>query len=537
MTDAGGGYFDDVRSPGEAASDASTGLVLLAGAIAALVLSPVVWVVLRTTAIGFDRAFALVTSPTSYDALLNSVALVVVVTGASILIGVPLAVLTTRTDLPFRRFWTVVVSIPLVLPSYIGAFAFVSAFGPHGILADALSVELPTIYGFFGAALVLTLFIYPYVYISTRAALLTFDASLIEAARTLNHGRFQAFRRVTLPRIVPGIASGGLLVALYTLSDFGTPAIMHFDTFTRMIYVEFNTFARDQAALLSVQLLAVTAVILAIENRIGSDDGHAYASSDRGGDEALRISLGRFRWLAMAFPAAIGVVTLVVPIGVLVYWLLGADPGFGGGYAFKWAYGFNSLSVSAVAALLATVAAVPIAYLATFRGGRLSTLFERATFVGYAMPGIVLGLALVYFGAAYAPFLYQTIPLLLFAYVVRFMPQSVGTIRSSFLQTDPKLIEAARMLGRSRIDTFREVTLPLVMPGIAAGGALVFLTTMKELPATLMLQPTGFETIVTYIWLVQGSGNYGSAAVPALALVGISALSMFVILARGRYDG
>jgi iron(III) transport system permease protein len=153
------------------------------------------------------------------------------------------------------------------------------------------------------------------------------------------------------------------------------------------------------------------------------------------------------------------------------------------------------------------------------------------------MPGIVLGLSLVFFGASVAPALYQTIPLLLFAYVVRFMPQAVGTVRSSLLQVDTRLVEAARTLGRSRLATFREITLPLVAPGIAAGGALVFLTTMKELPATLMLQPTGFETLVTYIWLVQGSGNYGRAAVPALALVGLSALSMAVILLQGRDDG
>lgn len=537
MSNADGGALSRLQDLTRETDSYATGLLLLSGAIAALVLSPVVWIVVRTSAIGSSRILELLTSPTSYDALVNSVALVVVVTGASILIGVPLAVLTTRTDLPFRRFWTVVVSVPLVLPSYIGAFAFVSAFGPHGILADALSVELPTMYGFPGAALVLTLFIYPYVFISTRAALLTFDASLIEAARTLNHGRWEAFRRVTLPRIVPGIAAGSLLVALYTLSDFGTPAIMQLDTFTRMIYVEFNTFARDQAALLSIQLLAVTAVILAIESRIGADDSGAYAGSDRGAGDALQISLGRLRWPAMAFPALIAALTLVVPIGVLVFWLVRADPGFGGGFTFQWSYGLNSLWVSAGAALLAIAAAVPVAYLATAHRGRLSTLFERATFVGYAMPGIVLGLSLVYFGSAYAPWLYQTIPLLLFAYVVRFMPQAVGTVRSSFLQVDPKLVEAARMLGRTRFRTFREVTLPLVMPGIAAGGALVFLTTMKELPATLMLQPTGFETIVTYIWLVQGSGNYGSAAVPALLLVAISALSMFIILARGRYDG
>ncbi len=533
---AGTGFRDRFSLPTERRD---TALLLLAAAIAVAVLSPVIWLVLRTADIGLGRIGSLLVRPTAIDALVNSVALVAVVTAGSILIGVPLAVLVVRTDLPFPRFWTVVVSLPIVIPSYIGAFAFVSAFGPQGIIADLIgpaASAIPTIYGFKGAALVLVLFIYPYVFIGTRAALLTFDARLVEAARTLNHGRFEAFKRITLPRILPGIAAGALLVALYTLSDFGTPAIMQFDTFTRVIFVEYNTFARDLAALLSIQLLAVTALILAIESRVGADDNEAYTTRGRGGADALRISLGKWRWPMLLFPALIATLTLVVPLGVLLLWLFWADTTLGGGAAFQWSYGLNSVGLSTAAALLATLAAIPVAYLSVHRSGWLSTLFERATYVGYAMPGIVLGLALVYFGAAYVPFLYQTIPLLVFAYIVRFLPQSVSTVRSSLLQIDPQLVEAARTLGEPPTRAFRRVTLPLVAPGIVAGAALVFLTTMKELPATLMLHPTGFDTIVTYIWLIQASGAYGKAAVPALLLVGLSGLSIFILLSRGGFD-
>ena len=138
----------------------------------------------------------------------------------------------------------------------------------------------------------------------------------------------------------------------------------------------------------------------------------------------------------------------------------------------------------------------------------------------------------MYLGLRYVPFLYQSVILLVFAYVIRFLPQAVGTTESSILQVDPQYIEAARSLGYHPLSAFRKVVLPLVAPGIAAGAALVFLTTMKELPATLMLRPTGFETFVTYIWLVQGAGYYGQAAVPALVLVALSGLSMLVILRR-----
>ncbi|MFB6095646.1 MAG: ABC transporter permease [Halodesulfurarchaeum sp.] len=526
------------RLPASLHSARRSALLLLGAAIAAAVLSPVVWLFLRATDIGLARSLGLLVRPMAIEALVNSVALVVVVTAGSIILGVPLAVLTVRTDLPFRRFWTVVISLPIVIPSYIGAFAYVSAFGPRGLLSDALGgfgSVLPVIYGFEGAALVLTLFVYPYVFLGTRAALLTFDVRLVEAARTLDTGQWGAFRRITLPRIVPGIAAGALLVALYTLSDFGTPAIMHFDTFTRVIFVEYNTFARDLAALLSIQLLAVTAVILAVESRVGTDQTD-YASRIRGNGTSMRVSLDGWRWPLALFPAAVALLSLAIPLGVLVLWLFEGESAYGG-VQFQWSYVLNSVGLATGAAILATAAAIPVAYLSTQRGGTLARLIERATYVGYAVPGIVLGLALVYLGSAYLPFLYQTIPLLLFAYLVRFLPQSVSTVRSSFLQLDPRLVEAARTLGYPPRKAFRRVTLPLILPGVIAGAALVFLTTMKELPATIMLHPTGFETIVTFIWLVQGTGAYGRAAIPALLLVGVSGLSMFFLLFRGRYDG
>ncbi|WP_135826172.1 ABC transporter permease [Halorussus ruber] len=512
------------------------GVTLLTAGIAIAVVSPILWILLRAADVGVDSSIALLARPSMVEILTNSVALVTTVTVACVLLGVPLAVLTVETDLPFRRFWTVILALPLVVPSYIGAFAFVSAFGPRGVLADALAplgVEsIPQIYGFTGTALVLTLYVYPYVFLTTRASLLSFDGTLVEAARTLNHSRREAFRAITLPQITPGIAAGALLVALYTLSDFGTPAIMHFGVFTQAIYVEFSTFGRDTAALLSLELLAVTAVIVALESRIGGRGRESYAG---GGNRTTRTSLGAWKIPALLFCTAIAALSLAVPLGVLFMWLTRSGPGFaGGGFAFEWTYGWNSAYVSALAAAVATLAAIPVGYLAARYRSTLTSLFDRATYVGYATPGIVLGISLVYFGSSYAPTLYQTVPLLVFAYVVRFLPQAVGTTRSSVLQVDAKLVEAARTLGRTPASAFRNVTLPLIAPGVVAGAALVFLTTMKELPATLLLRPTGFETLVTYIWRVQDAGYYGQAAVPALVLVAVSALSMLVLL---KQDG
>ena len=522
------------RLPGDGSGAVEVGLTLLAAAIAAALVLPLGWLLVDVFRLG-SRALVLTGAPQTLQVLARSVALVVVVTAGSVLIGVPIAMLTARTAIPFRRFWTVVAALPLAVPSYLGALAAVSAFGPQGMFSAALARfglgGLPPVQGFFGAAVVLTFYTYPYVFLTTRASLLSLDASLVEAARTLNAGRWDAFRRVTFPQIVPGVAAGALLVALYTLSDFGTPNIMRVEVFTQSIYANYNAFLRDYAALLSLQLLAVTAVILALESRIGADDTGAYASRARRG--AADFDLGGWRYPAMLLPALVGLVAILLPIGIFATWFVRGGPGYAGGaMAFSWSYGWNSVYVSLLAAGAAVLVALPIAFRSATADSRLAQLADRAPYVGYATPGIVLAIAFLSFSLDVLPALYKTIPLLVFAYVVRFMPQSIGSIRTSTLQVDPRLTEAARTLGRTRLAAFRSVTLPLILPGVATGAALVFLTTMKELPATLLLRPLQFDTLVTFIWRVQEAGLYGQAAVPALVLVVASGLSMAVILAQ-----
>ena len=515
---------------------------IASAAVAAAVLLPLVWLVKTSLEVGFSEAFSLLTRPRTLEVFVNSALLVTAVTAASVLVGVPLAYLTVRTDLPFKKFWTVAVSLPLVIPSYIGAFAFVSALGPRGtfqrLLAPFGVERLPEIYGFVGASLVLTLYTYPYVYITTRAALKSMDTTLIDAARTLDHTRWEAFKRVTVPQIRPAVAAGALLVALYALSDFGTPAIMRFDAFTRVIYVEFNSFNRNLASLLSLQLVGVTFLILALESRVRGDEPlHSGRQGGRTGDVAR---LGGWKLPALGFCAAVSGLALVVPIGVLLTWFGRGTASTGGALAFDLSFVLNSVGVSTAAAVVATLAGLPVAFLAARHRSKLSNVFERATYVGYAVPGVVLGLALVYVGTQLeiggeVP-LYQTVYLLVFAYIVRFLPQAVGSMRASFLRVNPALPEAARTLGRTSAGAFREVTMPLIAPGVVGGAALVFLTTMKELPATLLLSPPGFRTLVTQVWAAYEQGYFGQAAVPALILLFVSGLSMLVILSQEGYD-
>jgi iron(III) transport system permease protein len=512
-------------------------LMALAGVVSLLVLLPLVWMVLAGVGVVRDGAVTdILLRSRTLGIVVNSLVLTGAVTGASILLGVPLAYLTTRTDLPFRRFFTVALAMPLVVPSYIGAFAFASAFAPRGevqSLLAPLGVEsIPGIYGLYGTVLVITLYTYPYVFITSRAALKSMDTRLVEAARTLRHTRWEAFRRVTLPQIRPAVTAGALLVALYALSDFGTPAILQYPVFTREIYVEFNSFGRDTAALLSILLVLVTVGILAVErrysggDRVGSTRGHTRRNAP--------VRLGRLRWAAVVPCLAVVGLALVVPLSVLGLWLVRTtgDPTL----AFGLEHVVNSVAVAGAAAVVAALAALPIAHLSAREDGTLPTVFERASYVGYAVPGVVVGIALVFLGSQtpVVSSLYGraalAFPLLLFAYVVRFLPQAVGSTRASILRVSPALPEAARSLGRSPLGAFRSVTLPLIAPGQVGGAALVFLTVMKELPATLILRPPGFDTLVTFVWRAERSADYGAAAVPALALLAVSACSMLVIL-------
>lgn len=513
------------------------GLTLLSGAIAAAMVFPLTWLLIRAAEVDAQRAFGIVFRQRNLEITLNSITLMVAVTALSVLIAVPLAVLTVQTDLPYRRFWTIVIALPLAIPSYIGAFAFVSVFRPRGIVQSWLEpfgvTELPSIYGLPGAIVIITLYTYPYVFITTRAALKSFDTSLIDAAVTLKHTRWEAFKRVTVPQIWPAITAGALLVALYSVSDFGTPAFLQAEVFTRQIYLEHRSLGGAQyAAFLSLQLIALTLFIIAIESKVSGNETLYTGRTAR--HDAQPFTLGLWKWPAMAACALLGFVTLVLPILIYLNWLFTVETDRAGTFDFELIYAINSIGVAGAAALVATVLALPVAYLAARHRSRLSWVFERATYVGFAVPGIVIGLALVFFGANYGGIFYQSIPILVFAYVVRFMPQAVGSTRTSVLQVNPRLNEASRTLGRDSSETFRAVTLPLIAPGLAAGAALVFLTTMKELPATLLLRPTGFETLVTRIWAAESAAVYGQAAIPALILIVVSGLSMVIILRQER---
>jgi iron(III) transport system permease protein len=510
-------------------------LLLVGLGVAGLALLPLGYLVVRALGVETDALGFLLRART-ITVTASTVALGLAVGLGALAIGVPLAWLTTRSDLPGRRWWLIASTVPLAIPSYVLAFAVIGAFGPRGALASLLAplgVErLPSIYGFAGAVLVLVLATYPYVLLSTRAALVRLDASVEEAARSLGDPPARVVRRVTLPLLVPAASAGALLAVLYALGDFGAVSLLGFDSLSRAIYLQYQaSFDRSLAAILGLLLVGLTVVVLLAEAAVRRRADVAGPTGAR--RPVAVVPLGRWRWPAVLFASLVVAAALGLPLATIAWWSIRAVAAGPSGGDLVGALAGSAVAGSG-AAILAIALALPVAVLVVRYRSALTGAVERATYLGYALPGIVVALAVVSLAAARLPGLYQTLPLLLLAYAVRFLPQAVGTTRPTLERLGSRLEEAGRGLGDGPVAVFRRVTLPLLRPALVAGAALVFLTTVKELPLTLILGPTGFETLATRIWGATAEGFYARAALPALILVGLSAASLGLLLRDGE---
>ncbi len=509
----------------------SSWLAALARTVAVAVSLPLVYLLLRALEGGWRTAAAAVFSPLTLRLTLHTLALVVGVLALALPLAVGSAWLVVRTDLPGRRLWAVLAALPLVFPSYVAALGWVAVLGPRGLVGDWLGIErLPeVVYGYPGALLVLALFTHPYVYLQCVAALRLMDGSVEEASRSLGRGRWSTFFGAVLPRLGPAVYSGSLLVALYVLSDFGAVSILGYNTFTLAIYNAYRTlFDRSVAASLSLALVALTVGFIALESlatrRLRPAGGHRLRPP-------RAVPLGRWRLPALAGMALVATANLGVPLTMVAVW---GWRGLGEARATAGILRLaaNSVEVALAAAVAALALAVPIAVWRARENGRMARATHGLAFSGYALPGLVVALALVFFAVRAAPWLYQTAVLLVGAYVVRFLPAAIAAVRSAVAGLSPRWEEAARSLGRSAHAVLWTITLPLVRPGLLAGGGLVFLSAMKELPATLILRPTGFETLATAIWSAASEGIYSAAALPALCLVLASALPVYALIIK-----
>ena len=466
---------------------------------------PLLYLVVRTVDAGGESIIAALWRERTLETTVTSLALVLSVIVGCLVLAVPTAWLLARTNLPGRSLFLVTAALPLAVPSYVMAYAWIA--------------EFPGMSGLWAAIWVMSLATFPYVAIPLTAALRSQDAGQEEAARSLGLGPLATARRVTIPMAWPAAAAGLLLAALYTLSEFGTVAIFRVDAFTRVIYTAYRaSFDRTSAAVLSLLLVALALLLVIVEARVrGRASRWRLGSGVKRAVPRKELSRGASA-LGLAWMIALTAVSLGVPAWSLTMRLLETRR-FGFDFTELLGALVGSVTASAIGAAIAIALALPIAILAARYTSRMVRGIEGAAFLGHALPGVVVGLSLVFLTLALLPAAYQTLITLAFAYAVLFLPKAIGASRSSIESVPPALESTARSLGRGPMRAWFTVTGRLAWPGIAAGALLVLLTAMKELPATLMLRPTGFNTLATELWSRTDVEAFGDAAPYALAMI------------------
>ena len=426
------------------------------------------------------------------------------------LLAVPTAALVNLTDLPGRRLWRWLAPLPLAIPPYVGALVYLLVLAPGGLVHQALAallqrppyqVAFPSvIYSPAGAAFVLGLFTYPYLFLVVDSALQRLNPALEEAAISLGASRWQVFWRVTLPLLRPALLGGGLLIFMYGLVDFGVVALLRVQTFTTVIYT-FLLAGFDLAAAAALSLVLVVLIwgVLLLQRRLLGQAAYTVVTG-RLRPRSLT-ALGRWRWPALLVPLVPVGLGLVLPLTVLVWHALtlGGPVGLGLFLQRQLPYLRNSLLVAGLGATAALVLSAALAWWGLRRpGGWWLALALQA---GYALPGTVLGLSLVGLSWRLFPFLYGTPWLLVVAYTILYSATAFQAVRATFAQIQPALEEAARSLGHSPLAAFWRVVVPLAWPGFVGGWTLAFIPAMRELAATLIIRPPGFDTLPVRVWV------------------------------------
>ena len=502
-------------------------LLLLTSFLTSLTMAiPIFYVLWRSLFAGSQRWLRLL--DTRIPMLLwNTLSLAFFVTFFSIAIGVSLAFLIQRFDFPGRKLFSWLLALPLLIPPYVGAVTYIVLLGPTGWLRQVWDTTFFNIYSFWGVSFVLIMFCFPYVYLITSSSLKKMSISFEEAGRIQGLSPTSVFFKVTLPLLKPAIGASGILVFLYVLSDFGAISILRYNTFTSAIYYQMGSYDNLSASILSIVLISITLIVIWLEYL--SRKKQKFYQSTRSNKNRELIKTRTFKWGILTFTSVIFLLSTALPLLVLLYWssygiFTGAlNSSFLG-------YLFNSFKVSTIAALVAMIVSLPVVYLSS----RYSSLFTKTmyqlSYSGYALPGVIVALSIIFIFNQYIPWLYNTFYLLSIAYIIRFLPQSMQSQNASLSQVSLSIDEASKSLGYNTTKTLFKTIIPIIKPGILAGGALVFVSSMKELPATLLLRPPGFDTLAVRIWVEASEAMYYMAAPAALLIVVLGIIPLKIML-------
>ena len=505
-------------------------------AVAALVVAPLL--VLPAAFVGQGEALDQIAASLLPEALRNSVVLAFGVGLGSLLLGGSLAALVSFYDFPGRRWLDWALVLPLAMPAYVLVFVLLGQYD-----AAALGIPLPELRSTGGTIAVLTLVLYPYVYVLARSAFLGQSRQAFEAARTLGHSHAGAVRRVALPLARPALAGGVTLAVMEALADFGAVNLLNYRALTDAIYrVWYGAFDQAAALQLASVLVALTLTLVALEQLMRGRRRYQQTLA-RGDAVTPRRLRGPVGWLAAGGPLLLLAAVVAAPVAQLVVWAV-QSVGEGASARALARAAVNSLLLASVAAVVAVVAATVVAYGPRAQPSRAAVWAGRASAIGYAVPGTVVAVA-VYVPLAWIDhriddltgaglLLTGSAAGLVLAYVVRFHGLAFFAIQARMGRIDPSLDEAARSLGADRSRLLADVHLPLLWPGIATAALLVFVEVMKELPATALLRPLGGDTLAIAVWEATKDSRFDTAALPALLIVAVGLVPVVLAIRLSR---
>ena len=486
------------------------------------------------------------------ELLFNTLWLVLGVPIGTLLLGVSLAWLTATCVFPGRRIFSWALLLPMAIPAYVLAFVFIGLFDFAGLVPTQLrswfgpSLPLPEIRSVGGVIVVLSLSLFPYVYLLARNAFLTQGMRAMEAAQSLGCNRWQGFFRVALPMARPWIAGGVLLVLMETLADFGTVSTFNYDTFTTAIYkMWFGFFSLEGAAQLSSFLVLIALVLLIAEQT--QRRRRRYTPGGRSGQAVERLVLsGWHRWMASGYCTLVLIISFLLPIGQLAMW---ATESFGEEFDERYyAWIGHSLLLGLLAALLIAAVSLALGYARRRHHDPLTKWLVWFSGLGYALPGSVLAVGIFiplarldnllidtvdhWLGWSPDAIFRDTVAIMLLAYLIRFLAVGHKAIDSAMQRIRPSIDEAARLLGTGGLTLLRRIHLPIVSSGLATALTLVFVDVMKEMPITLMTRPFGWDTLAVKIFELTSEGEWERAAVPALFLVAAGLLPIMLLIRK-----
>jgi len=481
----------------------------------------------------------------------NTLVLAVGVIVGVVLLGVSLAWLTSLCNFPGRRWLDWALMLPFAVPAYVLAFVMIGILDFAGPLQTTLrgwlgnDFRMVSIRSTGGVIFVLVLVFYPYVYMLARGAFLAQGRGLMEAARILGHSPWQAFWRVALPMARPAIGAGAALAVMETLADFGAVSVFNYDTFTTAIYKTWYGFYSLQTATQLASLLLLF-VLLALYAERRAQGSKRFPGSDKPRQGPLFQLRGVRAWLATGYCLLILAVAFVIPLVQLFYWLFTSGSDFDERY---WSLIRNTLTLGGIAAVTTVVVAMLLVLARRLQPMRRVRSAVALANLGYALPGSVLAVGIMFaFSVADnqlvvplqawlgvdspAPLLLGSLFALLLAYLIRFMAVASGPLDTALARIRPALPEAAHSLGHTGASVFWRVYLPLLMPGLLSAGLLVFVDVLKEMPATLLMRPFGWDTLAVRIHSLTAEGNWPEAALPAITLVATGLLPVIVLIRR-----